>query len=163
MRNFCWAILPFLTVLMPQPAECQTTIQFVSARDHRVVRADEIGYELVPDRAAYVAAKADANRAAGHKPAIAPSGPPGLSPGIITSFEGIHDPIHANPDEVSAIGPDRLVELINTRFGIFDRQGNLLAEGSAEELTGAAVFLASEDADSVTGATLYVDRGWSAY
>ncbi len=33
----------------------------------------------------------------------------------------------------------------------------------ADELTGAAVFLASEDADSVTGATLYVDRGWSAY
>lgn len=33
----------------------------------------------------------------------------------------------------------------------------------AQELTGAAVFLASEDADSVTGATLYVDRGWSAY
>jgi NAD(P)-dependent dehydrogenase (short-subunit alcohol dehydrogenase family) len=32
-----------------------------------------------------------------------------------------------------------------------------------EELTGAAVFLASEDADSVTGATLFVDRGWSAY
>jgi NAD(P)-dependent dehydrogenase (short-subunit alcohol dehydrogenase family) len=32
-----------------------------------------------------------------------------------------------------------------------------------DELTGAAVFLASEDADSVTGATLYVDRGWSAY
>jgi NAD(P)-dependent dehydrogenase (short-subunit alcohol dehydrogenase family) len=33
----------------------------------------------------------------------------------------------------------------------------------AEELGGAAVFLASEDSDSVTGATLYVDRGWSAY
>ena len=33
----------------------------------------------------------------------------------------------------------------------------------ADELTGAAVFLASEDADSVTGATLYVNRGWSAY
>lgn len=32
-----------------------------------------------------------------------------------------------------------------------------------DELSGAAVFLASEDADSVTGATLYVDRGWSAY
>jgi NAD(P)-dependent dehydrogenase (short-subunit alcohol dehydrogenase family) len=32
-----------------------------------------------------------------------------------------------------------------------------------EELTSAGVFLASEDADSVTGATLYVDRGWSAY
>jgi NAD(P)-dependent dehydrogenase (short-subunit alcohol dehydrogenase family) len=33
----------------------------------------------------------------------------------------------------------------------------------ADELGGAAVFLASEDSDSVTGATLYVDRGWSAY
>ena len=33
----------------------------------------------------------------------------------------------------------------------------------AEELTGAAVFLATEESDSVTGATLYVDRGWSAY
>jgi NAD(P)-dependent dehydrogenase (short-subunit alcohol dehydrogenase family) len=33
----------------------------------------------------------------------------------------------------------------------------------AEELTGAAVFLASDDANSVTGATLFVDRGWSAY
>lgn len=33
----------------------------------------------------------------------------------------------------------------------------------ADEIAGAAVFLASEDSDSVTGATLYVDRGWSAY
>jgi enoyl-[acyl-carrier-protein] reductase (NADH) len=32
-----------------------------------------------------------------------------------------------------------------------------------EELTGAAVFLASSDADSVTGSILFVDRGWSAY
>jgi NAD(P)-dependent dehydrogenase (short-subunit alcohol dehydrogenase family) len=31
------------------------------------------------------------------------------------------------------------------------------------ELTGSAVFLASPDADSVTGAVLFVDRGWSAY
>lgn len=32
-----------------------------------------------------------------------------------------------------------------------------------EELAGSAVFLASADADSVTGAVLFVDRGWSAY
>jgi NAD(P)-dependent dehydrogenase (short-subunit alcohol dehydrogenase family) len=32
-----------------------------------------------------------------------------------------------------------------------------------DELTGSAVFLASPDADSVTGAVLFVDRGWSAY
>ena len=33
---------------------------------------------------------------------------------------------------------------------------------SAEEMTGAAVFLASEDASAVHGATLMVDAGWSA-
>ena len=32
-----------------------------------------------------------------------------------------------------------------------------------DELSGAAVFLASADADSVTGTVLFVDRGWSAY
>lgn len=32
-----------------------------------------------------------------------------------------------------------------------------------EEIAGSAVFLASSDADSVTGAVLFVDRGWSAY
>lgn len=32
-----------------------------------------------------------------------------------------------------------------------------------EELTGSAVFLATEDASSITGATLFVDRGWAAY
>jgi NAD(P)-dependent dehydrogenase (short-subunit alcohol dehydrogenase family) len=31
------------------------------------------------------------------------------------------------------------------------------------ELGGAVVFLASEDADSVTGSIMFVDRGWSAY
>jgi NAD(P)-dependent dehydrogenase (short-subunit alcohol dehydrogenase family) len=32
-----------------------------------------------------------------------------------------------------------------------------------EELTGAAIFLSSSDADSVNGTTLYVDRGWSSF
>ncbi|MEM8800011.1 MAG: SDR family oxidoreductase [Pseudomonadota bacterium] len=32
-----------------------------------------------------------------------------------------------------------------------------------DELTGAAVFLASEDSDSMTGTTTFVDRGWAAY
>lgn len=32
-----------------------------------------------------------------------------------------------------------------------------------EEVAGGAVFLASSDADSVTGTVLFVDRGWSAY
>jgi NAD(P)-dependent dehydrogenase (short-subunit alcohol dehydrogenase family) len=32
-----------------------------------------------------------------------------------------------------------------------------------EELSGAAVFLASPDSDSITGSVVFVDRGWSAY
>ncbi|MEM9988237.1 MAG: SDR family oxidoreductase, partial [Pseudomonadota bacterium] len=32
-----------------------------------------------------------------------------------------------------------------------------------DELTGAAVFLASADADSMTGTTVFVDKGWAAY
>ena len=32
-----------------------------------------------------------------------------------------------------------------------------------EEVASSAVFLASPDADSVTGTVLFVDRGWSAY
>lgn len=34
---------------------------------------------------------------------------------------------------------------------------------SVDEMTGAAVFLASEDASAVHGATLMVDAGWSAW
>jgi NAD(P)-dependent dehydrogenase (short-subunit alcohol dehydrogenase family) len=33
---------------------------------------------------------------------------------------------------------------------------------SVEEMTGAAVFLASDDASAIHGATLMVDAGWSA-
>ncbi len=32
-----------------------------------------------------------------------------------------------------------------------------------DELSGAAVFLASSDSDSVTGSIVFVDRGWHAY
>jgi enoyl-[acyl-carrier-protein] reductase (NADH) len=30
-------------------------------------------------------------------------------------------------------------------------------------MAGAAIFLATSESDSVTGAILFVDRGWSAY
>jgi enoyl-[acyl-carrier-protein] reductase (NADH) len=34
---------------------------------------------------------------------------------------------------------------------------------SVDEMTGAAVFLACDDASAIHGATLMVDAGWSAW
>lgn len=93
--------------------------------------------ELVPDPATYAAAKAAAKRAAAQERRAGVTGPKGLRPSISTTFEGISDSTKTPPDETSAIGPDRLVQLVNSRFGIFDRQGTLLADGSSAELSGA--------------------------
>jgi hypothetical protein len=95
-------------------------------------------HELVPDPVVYAAAKAAANRAARHELPVAPSSATRLLPRIIASFEGIDNAIHTPPDETSAIGPDRFIEFVNTELGIFDRNGTLLANVSAEELTGAS-------------------------
>lgn len=74
--------------------------------------------------------------------------------------------------QVNAIAPGWIETPLNAEFRATDadfmrradeRFGGPNAWMKPEELTGAAVFLASSDADSVTGATLFVDRGWSAY
>jgi NAD(P)-dependent dehydrogenase (short-subunit alcohol dehydrogenase family) len=44
-----------------------------------------------------------------------------------------------------------------------ERFGGKGAWMQPSEIAGPAVFLASSAADSITGATLFVDRGWSAY
>lgn len=94
-------------------------------------------HELVPDPAIYGAAKAAANRTAAHRRPAAPPIARGLLPTVVMSFEGVHDSAASPPDATSAIGPDRLIQLVNTRFGIFARSGALFAEGSVRELTGA--------------------------
>jgi len=98
--------------------------------------------ELVPDSVVYAAAKAAAAKAAASRATVQarpvlPSSALGVLPTILARFEGIYDPSTGNPDETSAIGPTRLVEVVNNRLGIFDRQGTLLAGGSIAELTGA--------------------------
>jgi NAD(P)-dependent dehydrogenase (short-subunit alcohol dehydrogenase family) len=74
--------------------------------------------------------------------------------------------------QVNAIAPGWIETPLNEEFRANDpdfmrRAAERFGGGNAwmkpDELTGAAVFLASSDADSVTGATLFVDRGWSAY
>ncbi len=74
--------------------------------------------------------------------------------------------------QVNAIAPGWIETPLNEEFRATDpefmrraaeRFGGPNAWMKPDELTGAAVFLASRDANSVTGATLFVDRGWSAY
>jgi NAD(P)-dependent dehydrogenase (short-subunit alcohol dehydrogenase family) len=73
---------------------------------------------------------------------------------------------------VNAIAPGWIETPLNEEFRATDadfmrraaeRFGGPNPWMKPEELAGAAVFLASSDSDSVTGATLFVDRGWSAY
>jgi 3-oxoacyl-[acyl-carrier protein] reductase len=47
--------------------------------------------------------------------------------------------------------------------GVDERFGGPGAWMEPEELVGAAVFLATAGARSITGSTIFVDRGWSAY
>ncbi len=74
--------------------------------------------------------------------------------------------------QVNAIAPGWIETPLNEEFRATDpdfmrraaeRFGGPNAWMKPDELGGAAVFLASKDADSVTGTTLFVDRGWSAY
>ena len=74
--------------------------------------------------------------------------------------------------QVNAIAPGWIETPMNEGFRKTDkewmRRGDERFGGPGvwmkpEELTGGAVFLASSDADSVTGIVLLVDRGWSAY
>lgn len=74
--------------------------------------------------------------------------------------------------QVNAIAPGWIETAMNEGFRATDEEFMRRAAGrfggpgawmQPHELAGAAVFLASSDADSVTGTTLFVDRGWSAY
>ena len=53
-----------------------------------------------------------------------------------------------------------------SQFGIgraMSGMGTNPRQGSAEEIAKAALFLASDDASFINGATITVDGGWSAY
>ena len=72
---------------------------------------------------------------------------------------------------VNALSPGNIVTDMNAALRATDgydaRQAGLTPAGighmDPEQLTGAAVFLASADSDSVHGADLLVDNGWAAW
>jgi hypothetical protein len=103
-------------------------------------RAIHRGY-LVPDQARYDRQKARLTRRAASREALtAPvSGP--LAPSIVSgrSFQGINNPNVAPPDETSAVGTTRYIELVNTNFAIYNKTSNSpISTGSINSLTGAA-------------------------
>jgi len=86
------------------------------------------GY-LVPDENAYARgkqARGGAGRSAARSVPAAP----------LVSWQGQSDHSVTPPDTTGAIGTTRYVELINLRYGIYDRSGNLLDSGSLATLTG---------------------------
>jgi hypothetical protein len=103
-------------------------------------RAIHRGY-LVPNQARYDRRKARlTRRAASREALIAPAGGP-LAPSIVSgrSFQGINNPNVAPPDETSAVGTTRYIELVNTNFAIYNKTSNTpIATGSINTLAGAA-------------------------
>lgn len=89
--------------------------------------------------------------------------------GIVGMTEAIADELAPMGILVNAIGPG-LIETEMTeamlkdpkQMQFFTSRIPLKRPGKAEEIAAAVVFLASEEASYVTGATLYVDGGWLA-
>ena len=103
-------------------------------------RAIHRGY-LVPNQARYDRQKARSTRHAASREALtAPvSGP--LAPSIVSgrSFQGINNPNVAPPDETSAVGTTRYIELVNTNFAIYNKTSNSpISTGTINSLAGAA-------------------------
>jgi hypothetical protein len=77
--------------------------------------------------------------------AQAPAGSSTVSPGSPTrapvvnrSFQGITDSCGTPPDTVSAVGTGRFIELVNCKFGLYDKTSNTpLATGTLASLVGA--------------------------
>ena len=103
-------------------------------------RAIHRGY-LVPNQARYDRQKARLTRRAESREALtAPvSGP--LAPSIISgrSWQGINSTNVAPPDETSAVGTTRYIELVNVKFAIYNKTSNSpISTGTINSLVGAA-------------------------
>ena len=96
------------------------------------------GY-LVQDQARYDRQKARASRYAAARHALsAPLGAP-LAPKIVPgrSWQGINDTNSAPPDETSAVGTTRYIELVNSKYAIYNKTSNTpINSGTLTQLTG---------------------------
>ncbi|TSA00450.1 MAG: fibronectin type III domain-containing protein [Deltaproteobacteria bacterium] len=80
------------------------------------------------------------------------STPAPSAPALISGFAGLGNLHHSEgdvvpPDTMGAVGPDHLVSLLNSEFGVFDRAGTLLRKVSLESFWGSLVTPPGEPAD----------------
>jgi hypothetical protein len=103
-------------------------------------RAIERGY-LVPDQARYDRQKARRTRRAASRETLTDPVSAPLAPSIVAgrSWQGINNPNVAPPDETSAVGTTRYIELVNINFAIYDKTSNTpISTGTINSLVGAA-------------------------
>jgi hypothetical protein len=85
---------------------------------------------------AKAAANAQANISSKRRPGGGGGGPTISTYSNVTpSFQGTYQTQLAPPDTTGAIGPDRYIETINTKFVIYNRTGSSIGSGSLASLT----------------------------
>ena len=96
----------------------------------------------------FALAKAAANARAGlgtnrGKPPHGGGGGPTVSsyPNVAPSFNGTYQTQLTPPDTTGAIGPDRYIETVNTKYAIFNRTGSQINSGTLSALTGISTSL----------------------
>jgi hypothetical protein len=105
-------------------------------------RSIEQGY-LVPNQAGYDRQKARVTRRAQAQEALtapmsAPASGP-LAPSTVRAWQGINDTFSTPPDETSAVGTTRYIELVNRRFAIYNKTSSVpISQGTLNSLVGAA-------------------------
>lgn len=96
------------------------------------------GY-LVPHQGRYLRQKRRLTRRAAARQALVAPAAGSLAPSIVPgkSWQGIHGLRSAPPDETSAVGTKRYIELVNSKYAIYGKTGNApLSTGSVRTLSG---------------------------
>ncbi len=102
-------------------------------------RALHRGY-LVPHQARYDRQKARITRRATARQTLSAPVTGPLAPHLVAgkSWQGINDPRSTPPDETGAVGTTRYIELVNTRFAIYNKASNSpIGGGTLNQLVGA--------------------------
>jgi hypothetical protein len=93
---------------------------------------------LPKDLSIYKAAKAAAAARVGQNAPSATTPSAGRDPIVGIEFQGQSDANFTPPDTTGAVGPTRFLEVVNSRFGIYDRAGALLDSGTLNVLAGVS-------------------------